>query len=94
MTIRRNRAAVVPALLALALVAAACGSDDDAGSEPCRHRFRRHRFRRDRHATEGTGGDAAPVGTGDVDTVGFIFVGPKDDFGYNQAAYAGSDAVK
>jgi simple sugar transport system substrate-binding protein/basic membrane protein A len=26
--------------------------------------------------------------------VGFIFVGPKDDFGYNQAAYAGSQAVK
>ena len=26
--------------------------------------------------------------------VGFIFVGPKDDFGYNQAAYIGSQAVK
>jgi simple sugar transport system substrate-binding protein/basic membrane protein A len=26
--------------------------------------------------------------------VGFIFVGPKDDFGYNQAAYNGSQAVK
>ncbi|HEY3674063.1 MAG TPA: BMP family ABC transporter substrate-binding protein [Acidimicrobiia bacterium] len=26
--------------------------------------------------------------------VGFIFVGPKDDFGYNQAAYDGSQAVK
>jgi basic membrane protein A len=26
--------------------------------------------------------------------VGFIFVGPKDDFGYNQAAYQGSQAVK
>jgi basic membrane protein A len=25
--------------------------------------------------------------------VGFIFVGPKDDFGYNQAAYEGSQAV-
>jgi basic membrane protein A len=25
--------------------------------------------------------------------VGFIFVGPKDDFGYNQAAYQGSQAV-
>src|SRR4051812_31228326 len=31
----------------------------------------------------GTGGKA----------VGFIFVGPKDDFGYNQAAYEGSQAV-
>ena len=26
--------------------------------------------------------------------IGFIFVGPKDDFGYNQAAYDGSEAVK
>ena len=25
--------------------------------------------------------------------VGFIFVGPKDDYGYNQAAYEGSQAV-
>ncbi len=27
-------------------------------------------------------------------TVGFIYVGPKDDFGYNQAAYEGSLAMK
>ena len=33
MKIRRTRAAVVPALLALALVAAACGSDDDTGGD-------------------------------------------------------------
>ena len=26
-------------------------------------------------------------------TIGFIYVGPKDDYGYNQAAYAGSQAV-
>jgi basic membrane protein A len=32
----------------------------------------------------GTGGKA----------VGFIFVGAKDDYGYNQAAYAGSEAVE
>src|SRR5438552_17399614 len=25
--------------------------------------------------------------------IGFIFVGPKDDYGYNQAAYQGSQAV-
>src|SRR3954453_3863770 len=30
----------------------------------------------------------------DSKAVGFIFVGPKDDFGYNQAAYEGSQAVK
>jgi basic membrane protein A len=34
-------------------------------------------------AAPGTGGKA----------VGFIFVGPKDDYGYNQAAYEGSQAV-
>jgi simple sugar transport system substrate-binding protein/basic membrane protein A len=30
----------------------------------------------------------------DSKAVGFIFVGPKDDFGYNQAAYQGAMAVK
>jgi len=34
-----------------------------------------------------TGGTA---GGSDELTVGFLFVGPKDDFGYNQAAYEGS----
>jgi len=29
----------------------------------------------------------------DAPTIGFLFVGPKDDFGYNQAAYEGSVAV-
>jgi basic membrane protein A and related proteins len=29
----------------------------------------------------------------DAKKVGFIFVGPKDDYGYNQAAYEGSQAV-
>ncbi len=45
-----------------------------------------------------TAGSAAAIPTGngpgkDAKTIGFIFVGPKDDFGYNQAAYAGSQAV-
>jgi basic membrane protein A len=43
-------------------------------------------------STGGTGGSSAP-GAGSK-AVGFIFVGPKDDFGYNQAAYQGSQAVK
>jgi basic membrane protein A and related proteins len=30
----------------------------------------------------------------DSEAVGFIFVGPKDDYGYNQAAYEGAMAVK
>src|SRR5258708_19511152 len=36
-------------------------------------------------------GAGAP-GTGGT-KIGFIFVGPKDDYGYNQAAYEGSQAV-
>ncbi len=39
---------------------------------------------------------AAATGTGPgagSKKVGFIFVGPKDDYGYNQAAYEGSQAV-
>ena len=47
-------------------------------------------------STETTGGDAPTVasapGTGGT-KIGFIFVGPKDDVGYNQAAYDGSQEV-
>jgi simple sugar transport system substrate-binding protein/basic membrane protein A len=48
--------------------------------------------------TTTTGGDDTPAavagspGTGGK-AIGFIFVGPKDDVGYNQAAYDGSQAV-
>jgi basic membrane protein A len=41
--------------------------------------------------TASDGGSEAPA-DGDF-TVGFIYVGPKDDFGYNQAAFEGSLAV-
>ncbi|MGQ0431204.1 MAG: BMP family ABC transporter substrate-binding protein [Microthrixaceae bacterium] len=37
--------------------------------------------------------DATSDATESGFTVGFIYVGPKDDFGYNQAAYEGSQAV-
>ena len=38
---------------------------------------------------------AAGTGPGSGSTkIGFIFVGPKDDYGYNQAAYDGSQVVK
>lgn len=42
------------------------------------------------------GGGGEATGTPGVggSAVGFIFVGPKDDFGYNQAAFEGSQAVK
>ena len=43
--------------------------------------------------TKAAGGStSAAPGTGGK-AVGFIFVGPKDDYGYNQAAYEGSQAV-
>ena len=42
---------------------------------------------------DGGGGESAAPGEGS-EAVGFIFVGPKDDFGYNQAAYEGAMALK
>jgi simple sugar transport system substrate-binding protein/basic membrane protein A len=39
-----------------------------------------------------SGGDSTP-GEG-TEAVGFIMVGPKDDFGYNQAVYEGSEVIK
>ena len=42
--------------------------------------------------TESASGGTAAPGTGGT-AVGFIFVGTKDDHGYNQAAYIGSEAV-
>ena len=47
-------------------------------------------------ATESVGsttGDSAAPGK-DTKAVGFIMVGPKDDFGYNQAVFEGSEAVE
>ena len=85
MTTYRRR--LLAGLLALGLVAAACGDDDETTESTD-------------GATETTaaaaddGGEAEGGGeAGAVDTVGFIYVGPKDDFGYNQAAYEGSLAV-
>lgn len=44
-----------------------------------------------------TSAGSSPGGTAAADgeglTIGFLYVGPKDDFGYNQAAYEGSQAV-
>lgn len=71
----RTRRILAVAGIALALVTAACSSNDGG---------------------TGSGSDAAAAGAPgkDAKKVGFIFVGPKDDFGYNQAAYQGSEAVK
>ncbi|MCW2603712.1 MAG: basic rane lipoprotein [Pseudonocardiales bacterium] len=40
-----------------------------------------------------SGSDSSEPGTGGT-AVGFIMVGPKDDFGYNQAVYDGSEIIK
>ncbi len=42
--------------------------------------------------TKATASEGAP-GEG-TDAVGFIMVGPKDDYGYNQAVYEGSEVIK
>src|SRR5258708_2235608 len=82
---RRSRAMFLVAA-ALALAAAACGDDKSSTS-----------------SAGASGGDTAGgkcaaagatgLGTGGT-AIGFIFVGPKDDFGYNQAAYEGAKAVE
>ncbi len=73
--------------LALAMVTAACGSNTGGSAESATTKA----------AEGGTATSAAAGGTapGEGATkIGFIYVGPKDDFGYNQAAYQGSEAVK
>lgn len=41
-----------------------------------------------------SGGAPAGGGASGPTTVGFLFVGPKDDYGYNQAAYLGSTEME
>ncbi|MCU1345302.1 MAG: basic rane lipoprotein [Acidimicrobiia bacterium] len=86
-----RRRSAVALLVGLGLTVAACGGDDSGVSKAAAN-------------TTAAGGTtlapvatAAPTGKGPgvgSKAVGFIFVGPKDDFGYNQAAYQGSQAVK
>ncbi|MCD9623599.1 BMP family ABC transporter substrate-binding protein [Rhabdothermincola salaria] len=45
-------------------------------------------------SSDDTATASASDADGDAPTIGFLFVGPKDDFGYNQAAYEGSVAVE
>jgi basic membrane protein A len=77
-------------LAAAVLTVAACSSNttesDTAGAEPAATAAGAPTD----PAATAVGGSAPGVGT---TKIGFIFVGPRDDFGYNQAAYAGSQAV-
>ncbi len=73
---------IVGAAIAAALIFAGCSSTADTASTESMA------------PTEAA--TAAPAGSGPGtggDAVGFIFVGPKTDFGYNQAAYEGSQEV-
>jgi simple sugar transport system substrate-binding protein/basic membrane protein A len=45
-------------------------------------------------ASDEASSGGSDAGSDDSFTVGFIYVGPKDDFGYNQAAYEGSVAMQ
>jgi simple sugar transport system substrate-binding protein/basic membrane protein A len=76
---RTPRWATLVVALLVAMLAAACGSNGNDSGTPAA-------------ADSGSSSDAAP-GQGSK-AVGFIFVGPKDDVGYNQAAYDGAMAVK
>ena len=67
-------------LAAVGLLVAACSSSASDGEK------------NDSSTTTTVASGGAAPGKG-ATTVGFIFVGPKDDFGYNQAAYEGSQAV-
>jgi basic membrane protein A len=89
MTTRRTRAVVIPGIVALAMLAAACGSDEGSSSDSSPAEESEATTPTD---TEAAGESAGA--TGAVDTIGFIYVGPKDDFGYNQAAYEGSVAMQ
>ncbi|HEY6534007.1 MAG TPA: BMP family ABC transporter substrate-binding protein [Acidimicrobiales bacterium] len=68
---------IAAALLALLALVAAACGSNTTGSD-----------------ASSSGGSSSDVAPGkDSEKVGFIFVGPKDDYGYNQAAYEGSQAV-
>jgi simple sugar transport system substrate-binding protein/basic membrane protein A len=82
---------IAPLALGLAMFAAACGDDSSSTTATTVGSA-------DAAATTAAGAStvAAATGTGPgagSTKVGFIFVGPKDDYGYNQAAFEGSQAV-
>ena len=70
----------------------AAGSGAASPPWPSRPRVQQQRLAPPRRTAAATTPAAAAPGTGGK-AIGFIFVGPKDDVGYNQAAYDGSQAV-
>lgn len=76
----------------LLLVAAACGSNTTEAEKADSAATTAGSSGAATTAASTSGGGSGP-GAGST-KVGFIFVGPKDDYGYNQAAFQGSEAVK
>ena len=74
-------------VLTLALAVVGCASNSDSSSTS------KATTATTAAGASGAASSAAAPGK-DAKKVGFIFVGPKDDFGYNQAAYAGSQSLK
>jgi hypothetical protein len=74
----RGSKVVTMVLAAVALVAGACSKNASVGTGGS--------------SPAASGGAVSAPGVGGT-AIGFIFVGPKNDYGYNQAAYDGSQAV-
>ncbi len=74
-------------LTALLLLASACGSSDEASGDPSESTDDGSS-----ESEEPQGGISDGCGF-EAEKVGFLYVGPKDDFGYNQAAYEAAVAM-
>ena len=106
----RSRLLIPAAIAALSLLAVGCSSDKAADTTAATETAATETAAADTAAATETAAAsetaaaaaetsvaAAATGTGPgagSKKVGFIFVGPKDDYGYNQAAFQGSEAVK
>lgn len=88
----RRITSAAAAAVALALVIAACGGDDDTASAPEPADEPAAEPAAEEPADDGAApaGDACGVG---ATKAGFLYVGSKDDFGYNQAAYEAAVAA-
>ncbi len=82
------------ALVGLSLAATACGSDDDPSADAAAPvestTAEADPAEADAPADAAAATDACGAG---ASKVGFLYVGPKDDFGYNQAAYEAAVAM-
>lgn len=78
MTSSTVRCKLLVPLLALGLVAAACGSDDDSTEEP----------------TADTDAETTEEASEDLPTLAIILSGQVNDYSWNQAAYDGAERLK